>query len=191
MTIATARTRLKDRLDIASAVTTFDTLLDGCLEDAMPRLAPFFVYDMPEDTSVTLLTDADSFTLPSTVSTLHKMYVRTNVNDNWREFDAWTQHGSKIYLYEGIGTTTYVKVLARRPYTFIDGDLALMPPTANVPLLMFAAAEFAVTLVGNKRKFNIYQQSNGARSLDEMRQLAEWYEGRAVRLAEDAISGEG
>lgn len=191
MTTLTARARVKEKLDIASTITLFDSIIDNCLTDAMPRLAPFFVYDVPADTSLTLASNDDSFTVPGTNATVQKIYVRTSPNNVWANLDFWGQHGNKVYLYERICTTTYVKLLARRAFTFTDADLALMSPAAEAPLYMFACAEFATILVGNKRKFNIYQQTNGARSVQEMRELSEWYDNRAVRLAEDAISADG
>jgi len=191
ITQASALARVKEKLDIASGITIFDTIITDCLQDSMPRLGNFFQYDMPEDTTVTLATSADSFNLPNVASVLQKMFIRTNTNEVWRNFDYWNQHGSKIYLYDSIPSLYYVMLLARRSFVWLDSDLALMPVEAEAPLYMFACSEFATVIAGNKRKFNIYQQTNGARSLDEMTKLAEWYDQRATRMCEDAISSEG
>lgn len=190
--ITTARTKIKTKLDIVD--TTFDTMLLDCIEQAVPRLAPFLQYQLAEDTSVTLATDDDSFTLPVSTSQLQRLYVRTSTNEVWRELDLWRQHRNKVYLSEGIGTTTYVKVIAHRPFAYSDADLALLAtdyPSAMLPLYLFSMAEFATMIVGNKRKFNIYQQSNGVRTLDEMKDLVQFYENRAVTILENEISAEG
>lgn len=190
--ITTARTKIKTKLDIVD--TTFDTMLLECIEQAVPRLAPFLQYQLAEDTSVTLATDDDSFTLPVSNSQLQRVYVRNSTNEVWRELDLWRQHRSKVYINEGISTTTYVKLIAHRPFAYSDADLALLAtdyPAAMLPLYLFAMAEFATMIVGNKRKFNIYQQSNGTRTLDEMKDLVRFYEDRAALILENEISAEG
>lgn len=190
--ITTARGKIKTKLDIAD--TTFDTMLLECIEQAVPRLAPFVQYQLAEDTSVTLAVDDDSFNLPVSTSKLERLYFRTGVNEVWREVDLWRQHRNKIYINESVTYATSVKIIAHRPYTYTDADLALLAtdhPAAMLPLYLFAMAEFATMIVGNKRKFNIYQQSNGVRTLDEMKDLVTFYENRAVAILENELSAEG
>lgn len=192
--ITTARTKIKSKLDIAVGNTDFDAMLLECIEQAVPRLAPYVQYQLAEDTSVTLATYDDSLTLPVANSTLQRLFMRTSSNDVWQLVDLWRQHRSTVYLQDIIGTTTYVKILAHRPFAYSDADLALLEadyPSAMLPLYLFAMAEFATMLVGNKRKFNIYQQMNGARTLDEMKDLVEFYENRAMAILENEISAEG
>lgn len=190
--IQTARTKIKVKLDITD--TTFDTMLLECIEQAIPRLAPWLQYQLAEDTTVTLTAGDDSFTIPNATSSLDRLYVRQSSNESWREVDLWRQHRTKVYLHEPIPTTTYVKVIANRPFVYTDADVALLMvdyPSAMLPLYLFAMAEFATMIVGNKRKFNVYQQMNGARTLDEMKDLVEFYENRAVSILENEISAEG
>lgn len=190
--ITTARTRIKTKLDIST--TDFDSMLLECIEQAVPRLSPYVQYLMPEDTTVSLATDDDSFTLPNSTSSLDKLYARTSTSEKWQEVDLWRQHRSKVYIYIPITTTTYLKILAKRPFVYSDADLALLAtdyPSAMLPLYLFAMAEFTTMIVGNKRKFNIYQQMNGVRTLDEMQQLVKFYENRALEILENDISAEG
>lgn len=191
LTTTTARNRVKSKLDIAAANTSFDTLVDEAIEDALPRLAPWFSYEMPEDTSITLSTGDDKFTVPTGNPTIQKVYVRTSDNNPWQELEYWVQHGSVVYLNENIGTATDVKLLATRTLAYNNTDLGLLPAAAWAVLWSFACAEFYVSLVGNKRKFNLYQEGNGVRSVAEMRELVEWHEARAAKLAEDAVSADG
>lgn len=190
--ITTARTRIKTKLDIPD--TTFDSMLLECIEQAVPRLAPWLQYQMAADESLTILTGVDKFTLPNSTSTLQRLYARTTEAEVWREVDLWRQQRAIVYINEPIGTTTSLKILASRPFVYSDGDLALLAtdyPAAMLPLYLFAMAEFATMIVGNKRKFNIYQQSNGTRTLDEMQALVRFYEDRAITILENEISAEG
>lgn len=190
--ITTARTRIKTKLNIVD--TTFDAELLECIEQAVPRLSPFVQYQLAADTSVTLATGDDSFTLPVSGSALQRLYARTSSTDVWREVDLWRQHRSTVYIQEPIGTTTYLKIVASRPFVYSDADLALLAadyPAAMLPLYLYAMAEFATMIVGNKRKFNIYQQMNGVRTLNEMQELVNFYENRAATILENEISAEG
>lgn len=192
--ITTARSKIKTKLDIATANTDFDSMLLECIEQAVPRLAPYVQYQLAEDTSVSLAADDDSFDLPVSTSSLERLYSRVSDNEVWREIDLWRQHRNKIYLSERPSSAASLKIIAHRPFAYTDADLALLAvdyPAAMLPLYLFAMAEFATYIVGNKRKFNIYQQMNGVRTLDEMKDLANFYENRAVRILEDELSAEG
>jgi hypothetical protein len=190
--ITGARTKVKTKLDIT--VTTFDSMLLECLEQAIPRLAPFIQLPLAEDVTTVLTADTDKFTLPVAGSHVKRLYKQISTTDPWVEIDIWRQHGDVIYLNDAITTTTTVKILAHRPYKYTDADFALLAtnsPASMLPLYLFAMAEFATYIVGNKRKFNIYQQMNGVRTLAEMQELAQWYENKAIRILEDEISAEG
>lgn len=190
--LQTIRTKVKTKLDIQDI--TYDTMLLECIEQAIPRLAPYLKYRMAEDTTVTLAVDADSFTLPVSTSVLDRLYGRVSTTDVWREIDLWRQNRSTIYINEPINQLTYLKIIASRPFVYTDTDMALLMvdyPSAMLPLYLFAMAEFATMLVGNKRKFNIYQQTNGVRTVDEMMQLVTTYENRAMNILENEISAEG
>lgn len=192
--IQTARGKIKTKLDILSAVTDFDSIINDCLEQAIPRLKPFFQYKIAEDTSVSILTGVSQLTLPTSGSSLEKLFSRTNTTDPYSDVDVYRQWRDIIYLDQAVGTTTYFKIHATRPFGYTDADLALLAtdyPDAMLPLYLLACAEFATVLVGNKRKFNVYQQMNGVRTLSEMQDLTEHYENRAMRMMEDALSAEG
>lgn len=192
--IQTARNTVKDKLDIDSSDTTFDTLLTACVQEAIPRVYPYVQDKLAEDTSVTLAVDDDSFTLPVAGSQLEKMYWRENTTDVWEEVDGWTQWNDTIYLEEAVTTTKSVKVLAKGNYAVTDAGLALLQadyPAVMLPIYYFAMAQFAIRLVGNKRKFNIYQQMNGTRTLSEMQELHDFYDLNAKQILEDEISAEG
>lgn len=190
--IQTARGKIKTKLDIND--TTFDTMLLDCIEQAIPRLAPYVKYSLAEDTSVTLAAGADSFTMPNATSQLDRLYYRSNSTDVWRELDLWRQNRSTVYISEAFSSAVTLKVIAKRPYVNTDADVALLmvdSPAAMLPLYLYSMCEFATMVVGNKRKFSIYQQMNGVRTVAEMQDLANWYETRAERILENELSAEG
>ena len=188
----TARTKIKTKLDISDA--SYDSILDDCMEQATPRLAPYLQYQLAEDTTVNLASGDDSFTLPVSTSTLQHLYARTATTEAWREIDLWRQVRNKVYINEGIGTATNVKILASRPFVFSDADFALLAtdyPSAMLPLYLYSIAEFYTYLTGNKRKFNDYIQTVGVRTLDEMKDLITFNEDRATQILENEVSAEG
>lgn len=190
--IQTARSKVKTKLDIND--TTFDAMLFECIEQAIPRLAPFVQLPLAADDTISLNTGDTEFDLPTSGSYLKRLYKRTASTYPWEELDMWRQHANTIYLVEGVGTTTQIRVIAHRNYGYTDADFALLAanvPAAMLPLYLFAMAEFYQMVVGNKRKFNIYQQMNGVRTVAEMQELVEIMENRAIRILEDEISAEG
>lgn len=192
--IQTARDKVKTKLDIATADTTFDDLLTDAVEEAIPRVYPYVQDKLAEDTSVTLAVSADSFELPVSGSQLDKLYWRDSTTDPWQEVEGWTQWNNTVYLEESVTTAKYVKVLAKGNYAVTDAGLALLEsdfPAVMLPIYYFAMAQFAIKLIGNKRKFNIYQQMNGTRTLSEMQELHDFYDLNAKQILEDEISAEG
>ncbi len=191
--IITARSKIKNKLDIASADVTYDAILLECIEQAIPRLSPWIQYQVAEDVSQSLAVDADKFTLTAGQD-LQRLYGRTASTDVWRELDLWRQHRNTVYITEPVDSTTSLKILSQRPFTYSDADLELLAtdyPSAMLPLYNFAMSEFYTYLTGNKRKFNDYIQSRGVSTLDEMKDLVTFYEERAIKILENEVSAEG
>lgn len=192
--IQSARDKVKEKLDIDSSDTTFNTMITEALHRAVFRLKPFVQYSIPVDTTVILSSSDSSLTLPVSGSRLQRLEKKISTDDYYQKVDGWRQDRDIVYLSETVSDSTTMRIFATRAYSNTDADFALLAtdcPEAMLPLYLFAMAEFATYLVGMKRKFNIYQQMNGARTLAEMRELAEFYESRAVRILEDEISAEG
>lgn len=192
--IETARNVVKSKLDIASADTTFDALLTEAVEEAIPRVYPYVQNLLAEDTTVNLAVGDDKFTVPSFNSTVENIYWRSTSTSAWEELDAWRQWDQIVYLEEAVTTAMQIKVLAKANYPVTDAGLALLQsqyPAVMLPIYYFAMAQFAIRLVGNKRKFNIYQQMNGNRTLSEMQELHDFYDLNAKQILEDEISAEG
>lgn len=192
--IQTARNIVKSKLDIATSDTTFDDILTEAVEEAIPRVYPYVQNHLAEDTTVTLVIGDDKFTVPSYGSTVENVYWRDSSSDSWEELESWRQWDQVIYLEEVVTSPKEVKVLAKANYPVTDSGLAVLQsqyPAVMLPIYYFAMAQFAIRLVGNKRKFNIYQQMNGNRTLSEMQELHDFYDNNAKQILEDEISAEG
>jgi len=193
MDLADVREKVKQRLDIASTDIDFDEIVEDCIVDAIRRLSPFAQCDLAPDESITVSAGADSFTIaaPTMVTDL---FEKPEGADTWRRVDLWKQYMTQVILFETTAYARNFKVLAHRPYEATDGDITIIEsthPSLFLAIYLFAQAEFANHIIGNKRKFNMYQQSNGTRTLSEMQELVEHYERRAIRLLEDDLSAEG
>jgi hypothetical protein len=192
--IQTARNVVKSKLDIATGDTTFDTILTEAVQEAIPRVYPYVQNQLAEDTSVTLATGDDKFTIPTAGSVVENIYWRATTADAWEEVESWRQWNDIVYLEEVVTQPMTVKVLAKSNFAVTDaGLLALQTkyPAVMLPIYYFAMAQFAIRLIGNKRKFNIYQQMNGNRTLSEMQELHDFYDNNAKQILEDEISAEG
>lgn len=188
------RTEVKVKLDIPSASTDFDSMLLLCIEQAIYRLTPWVQYQIPEDVTVSLPANDSTFELPVTNSRLDALFYQPASTDHFKKISSWRQYREVVYLYDTYPSAVTLKILASRPFANSDADAALLEadyPFAMLPLYYFTMSEFAASIVGNKRKFNIYQQMNGVRTLSEMQELVDFYDARAVRLLEDAVSAEG
>ena len=173
MTSASALTKVKNRFNIPTAVTALDTIIASCVADAIDLLNGYayvsgqatvaVVFDDTEFTvaanrKVTALSFADGVNKPSTIN-------------------EWYQKGTKVKLRTSLdGTITYDY---DTPYD--DTSLTDLPSEFNQPFLNTCYAEFAGFLAGDRAAYSEYAQSAGARAVDNMRELAQFYEQKADR----------
>ena len=152
-------------------VSTLDTDIQKCVEDAVPLLAPY-VKKTAVDTSLTATSETESLTIPTSGADLRKLMI------DGHTFDSYFKDGDIVYLtdYPPAGA---VKLFLRVPYEV--ADIEDIPFTYQTAMIELSCAQFATLLAGSKSAYNIYSQANGARSVDNMLDLAEWYEDRAER----------
>lgn len=190
MTATEVRDFVKGKFQIPSANTDFDGDIDDCVEVSVSTLEPFVRRNYPADTSVTVASSSDSFTVPESGTTVYKLQVRASgTTDNWLTVKDFFQIGDEVYLQDEYGTAIDCRIFAQGEYDLSTIDN--IPSRFDGALIDYACAEFASVLAGQKTKYNIYQQVNGARSVDSMADLAQFYEARAERRAEKVQDLEG
>lgn len=179
MTTTDARNRLKSRLDIPVADTTFDDVLDEYLLDAVNRLYPLSMRQLAVEEVAALPDEKGQQWLDLTTLSPAPDEVRSVLIDDEYEVDSIHQHGTQLRV-RGISvdaTTLYVYGLAYH-------DLVNLPVWLELCVFYFAQSEFYNFLIGNKRKYNVYMQ-NGGQAVDNMRDLADDFEQRGVLYLEE------
>lgn len=186
MTPTQARDKVKVKFDIPAATTTLDASIDEAVKTALTLLSPFVNNPLTVNTSVSLAQTATSFTLPVAGSTLKRLHLAFS-NGHQVLWTDWTQHNDTILLTENLPGAAVVSIYA-------EGDLASGATVSErfAPAYIdYACSEFATTLAGSKSKYNIYAQTTGARGVDNMLDLAEFYEQRAERRITRVADSEG
>ena len=185
MTPTQALAKVKKKFNLSS-VTTFDTIITDCIETASLLLAPYVNKPLTVDTSVSLASTDTSFTLPVAGSTVRRIHLVLSDGHEvlWTD---WTQHGDTILLTDNLPGSCTVHLYADGDYEAADTvDLRFAPAWID-----WACSEFATTLAGDKTSYNTYSQTTGARSVDNMLDLAEFYEQRAERRIIRVADAEG
>lgn len=185
MTPTQAREKVKTKFDIPTATTSLDAAIDEAVETALVMLTPFIHSPLTVDTSVSLASTDTEFDLPISGSTLKRLHV-TYTGGHQVLWTAWTQHGDTILLTELPGAVDVT--------LYADAALsagATVPERFTPAYVDYACSEFATTLAGSKSKYNVYAQATGARGVDNMLDLAEFYEQRAERRVARVADAEG
>jgi hypothetical protein len=173
MTSASAVTKVKNRFNIPTAVTALDTIITSCVADAIDLLNGY-AYVSSTATINLVWTDTEF-----TVAANRKVTALT-LDDGLNKpvtITEWFQKGLKVFLRTSLeGTVTYY---FDTPYD--DAALTNLPTEFNQPFLNLCYSEFAGFLAGDRSAYSQYSQSAGARAVDNMRELAQFYEQKADR----------
>lgn len=185
MTPTQALAKVKKKFDLVST-TDLDTYITDAIETASLLLAPYIATPLTVDTTVSLTTSSTKFTLPVAGSTVKRLNIKSSSGDEVA-FTSWSQHGDVILLNDYLPYSATIYVYADKPLTTSDTvPLRFAPAWVD-----FGCSEFATTLAGSKSKYNIYAQATGARAVDNMLDLAEFYEQRAERRVSKIAEPEG
>jgi len=177
LTTASARDSVKKRLDIASSVLVFDDAIDEFVLSGVKRLYPIAQRELPVQTSSVVVDNYGEATVDLSVlvtpcKAARKVeystgYGFTNSDDNYH-------HGVMLYLRDLPSGTATLRIYGLTNYV-----LDTVTEELESPVFWYAMSEFYTYLVGNKSKYSIYSQSTGARSVDNMQELADYYEQKA------------
>lgn len=177
MITATARASVKSRLAIDASELSFDSIIDEFVLSAVNRLYPIAQNEIAAQTKVVTVdsfgeTSVDLSTLTTPILAARKVEA-TSGSAYYPASETYHQ-GLTLYVRELPTTSTItLKIYGLAAYT-----LATVPSYLEQAILWYAMSEFYDYLSGNKSKYNIYAQSS-ARSVDNMRDEAEFYEQKA------------
>lgn len=183
MTTTSARDKVKNRFNIPSTETGLDTIIDSCVADAIDMLSGYVRVGATATTTITY------GTYEITVTAGRK------VTDIWFDDGSgkkvtvidWYQEDNVVYLTTTLdGTITY-----RYEVSYDSSSLANLPTEHNQPFLNLCYAEFSGFLAGDRSAYSEYTQSAGARAVDNMRDLSDFYERKADRLFAKVEQSEG
>lgn len=180
-----ARNQIKRRLDIDSAVTTFDDAIDDFVLSGVKRLYPIAARELaPESVSISVDSYGEAIVDLSTLTDepLAARRVDVSAGFGWSPAQHNYHHGTSLFIRELESDITNAKV-----YGLARHYLGTVPEELEQAVLWYAMSEFYDYLAGNKRKYNIYMQS-GARAVDNMRDESEYYEQKANVYLNDRVT---
>jgi hypothetical protein len=174
---ATALTAVKHRLGIDNGVTTWDTILADFIVQAVQRLAPKAMREVaPQEVAVSpdsygeAVVDMSGLGTPITVA----RQVEASSASAYHPANSTFQHGTELRIQELDSSVSSVRIYGLVPFV-ID----TVPDELQLAVLWFAISEFYDYLAGNKRKYNVFIQSTGARAVDNMRDESTYFEQKA------------
>lgn len=188
MTTSEALSRMKMKFGINSAEARFDTMLTEALEAGVDRISPYAA----EYTSGSQAITHSDYSYNNAAFATHKVEAIDFTPDSTSIPQLWTsymQRGATLYFTERFSESGTINYYYRTPYSY--DNFSDIPTSVVLPLLDFASSEFASMLAGNHTMYNIYQQASGARGVDNMLQMSDFYEGRALGRAREIADAEG
>lgn len=180
-------------------ISDLDTDVTDCVQTSLDLLTPSLKSTIIDE-SVTLtssdssidisdLTSLDDYT-EQTIEQfvdLVSVFIKDSSSDDWQHFTDYSRSGNMIYLRRYLNAS--VRLVLRAPITDIANVASLPAPYSRV-LIDLACAEFCTLLAGDKSCYNIYAQTNGARAVDNMLDLSDFYTNRAERRLNKINSGD-
>lgn len=173
--VADIITKVKSRYRITG--TSLDTDIDDCADTAIELLAPY-VKKSVVDTSLTLDSTAETITIPTAGADLRRLEIKDSGTGYWHKVESYRKDGDTVYFQETLSAGSQVRLFLRVPFTVATSEE--IPFQFRQVLFDLASAEFASLLAGDKARYNVYSQSNGARAVDNMLDMADFYERRAM-----------
>lgn len=170
---ASARTAVKQRLDIASTETTWDDLIDAVVLTAVSRLFPICQEEVAVSTQNLTIDDSGEAVVTLATGVTGARRVEVTSGEGWFPADDTFHHGTSVYIRDLDADVTQARIYGLKAY-----ELTTIPEYLYLAVFWYAISEFYDYLAGNKRKYNLYVAS-GARQVDNMRDESEYYEQKA------------
>jgi hypothetical protein len=184
MNTTTARESVKNRLDIDSSQTSFDTEIDDFVLSGVNRLYPIAQVEIPAQTVVVTVdgfgeATVDLSTLTTPALAARKVEACVAGGAYFPASETY-HHGTNLTVRElPANSTVTLKIYGVAAFT-----LETVPDFLAQAVIWYAISEFYDLCASNKRKYNLYMD-NGARAVDNMRDEADYYEQKANAYLND------
>lgn len=187
MTADEAQDKVKYRLDIPTSNTDLDTEIDEFVSDAVDRLYPVISEPYAVSFSYVATTHGTRIalsTIDSDLVDIDKIRTKGTAQDDSEYLNIpsseWEVQGGYLFIrgYDNQNATWQVHGRKRHVITTVPAEF-------NLVVVNWALSEFYEMLVGSKRKFNVYQQASGIRSVDGFTDKAESLERKGNDILAD------
>lgn len=181
MTTTEALAAAKNRLGIASSDTSWDTQLTDFFDMAVDRLFPRVQKEIAAQETTPTIDDYGEATISLTgLSTPldDVRLVEATEGNQWYSADRIFRHSTNLRVRDLAPTVTSLRIYGLKKYV-VSGAAVDIPEHMEQPVLWYMMSEFFDYLGGNKSRYNIYAQSAGARTVDNMRDESDYYEAKA------------
>ncbi len=179
------RDKAKRRLGIPEADIQFDTDLDDFAIEAVSSLYPIVQAELEPEEFQLPANQSDISLADSPIVSIRKIKVQ-NESGAWVGTDEYTIHRDVVSLYSSSSSQLNLRIEGSGRYNITD-----VPPEYSMVVLNWIMSEFYSLLIGDKRKYNIYAQTTGARGVDNLRDLSDYYLDRGNQLLADRATIRG
>ncbi len=185
MTSVQALTKVKNRLDIPTNTTTFDTVLADFIDTARARLFPRVALEIgPQNlTSFTAVDGEVELDLVADFTEdIHAArQIEAYATYGWAKLSTFYHHGSTLRIREIPTDTTILRVYGLAPFALVED----VPEYYLQAVYWYAMAEFYDYLAGNNSQYTIYTQATGSRGVDNMQEVSAYFDTKADRFLDE------
>ena len=183
------RDRIKRRLGIREIDLQFDSDIDDFVVEGVNSLFPIVQAELPPEDYVLPANESEidlrDESLTGFILSVRRLKVQAE-DGGFNSFDDYTIHGHTLYLYDSTSSPRTIRIEGLGRYV-VDS----VPLEYAQVIINWAMSEFYSLLTGDKRKYNIYTQTTGARSVDNLRDLSDYYLDRGNQILADRATIRG
>lgn len=184
MTAADAQDRVKRLLKIETSNTEFDTEIDEFVLNGVKRLYPYVQKEVDPQNVTSFVNyngrvELDLASLATPCADVR--IVESDDGYSYTEEDDILVHGNKLVIDNVSTDTTSFRLFGLARISTVDD----VDADYELTVIYFALSDFYNFLIGDKRRYNIYMQSSGARSTDNMQDMAQHFEDLANSYIND------
>ncbi len=179
------RDRVKRRLGINEDDDSFDSDIDDFTIESIDNLFPIVQVELAPEEFPLLPEEYKVDLSASDILSVRKVLL-SNTEGVSESTDDFTMHGETLALY---GTSSYARIVT------VEGlgryNIDNVPLEYNQVVINWIMSEFYSLLVGDKRKYTLYTQTSAARSVDNLRDLSDYYLDRGNQILADRATIRG